>query len=53
MIRVYNFESTAYRLFCELEQYLLSSIRLESIRFLSYIEEAHSFNMRMEIPSCP
>ena len=37
MIRVYNFESTAYRLFCELAQYLLSSICLESIRFLSYV----------------
>ena len=37
MIRAYNFKSTTYRLFCKLAQYLLSSIRLESIRFLSYV----------------
>ena len=37
MICVYNFESTTCRLFCELEQYFLLSVCLESIRFLSYV----------------
>ena len=42
MIRVYNSELTACRLFYELAQYLLSSIRLESIRFLSYVQKVRT-----------
>ena len=42
MIRVYNSELTACCLFCELAQNLLSSIRLESIRFLSYVQKVRA-----------
>ena len=42
MIRVDNSESTAYRVFCELAQYLLSSICLQSIRFLSYVQKVRT-----------
>ena len=59
MIRVYNFESAAYRLFCELAQYFLSFIRLKKKTFSMLfqkknkgfdIEEAHNFKMWMETP---
>ena len=39
MTRVYNFELAACRLFWELTQCLLSSIRLESICFLKYVSK--------------
>ena len=42
MMRVYNSELTACGLFCELAQYLLSSISLESIRFLSYAQKVRT-----------
>ena len=51
MIRVYNFESFAF--FHSFGKHSFSKLCLKSKNKGFDIEEAHSFNMRMEIPSCP
>ena len=63
MIRFCNFESIAYRLFLgvgtifaffhSFGKYSFSKLCLKSKNKGFGIKEAHRFNMRMEIPSCP